>query len=405
MLRLRKTTTGLTTRRLNIMKLPILLAGLCATASATEQSQPLPLSPLPSFHESWSDGEIQLISAFANRIDRFLLDNHADTDNQRATEIYSRFRQALHQAIATGKVEPSFQGDTMARWAAMVDDDLAVQVFIGHGEDPHARYYIEDLELESGLVQEVIWAKNLTGHASMFDRIQLLNWLKSKGWDPVADQDLVVHAISLALLAEPNNMEPLLKWFFEQSIELKEEQKSHFYRGILVADGSLPYLKQLVEKGEIPLNEPIDDLLPLQTVCSWTFLEKQINLDNLAYLLEAGADPNLILAEEDGIADTGNYDPEGYEEDDLPRDDMGSFSTPIEIIFDQYRSDASERNHKRESNFLAAIDLLLLHDAELDIEDDECNDEDAESTAYAEVRKRLEMTPKQLREDFERLTE
>ena len=84
---------------------------------------------------------------------------------------------------------------------------------------------------------------------------------------------------------------------------------------------------------------------------------------------------------------------------------MGSFSTPIEIVFDQYRSDASERNHKRESNFLAAIDLLLLHDAELDIEDDECNDEDAESTAYAEVRKRLEMTPEQLREDFERLTE
>ena len=48
---------------------------------------------------------------------------------------------------------------------------------------------------------------------------------------------------------------------------------------------------------------------------------------------------------------------------------------------------------------------MLLHDAELDIEDDECNDEDAESTAYAEVRKRLEMTPEQLREDFERLTE
>ena len=386
------------------MKLPVLLTALCATAFATEQEQHLPLNPLPAFHESWSDGEKDIISFFANRLDRFLVENQSYEDAS-SVEIYTRFRKALHQAIITGKVEPSFHGDTMARWAAMVDADLAVQVFIGHGEDPHARYYIDGLSLKSGLVQEVIWAINLRGHSSMHNRIELLNWLKSKGWNPVADGDLIVQAVAIALLAESNEMAPLLQWFFEQGIELKDDQKNHFYTGVLVGEGGLPYLKQLVEQGEIKLNEPIDDLLPLQAVCSWTIFEKKINLDNLAYLLEAGADPNLILAEEDATTDSESYDPEGYEEDDLPRDDMGSFSTPIEIVFDQYRSDASERNHKRESNFLAAIDLLLLHDAELDIEDDECNDEDAESTAYAEVRKRLEMTPEQLREDFERLTE
>lgn len=389
------------------MKLPILLASLCAAACAAEQTQPL--LPLPDFHESWSDGEKDIVRSFVKSLEKTLAESsYSDTDDE-SMKRYMAFRAALHRAIATGKVEPSFGGDTLARWAAMNDSHEAVKVFIGIGEDPHARYYIEELDLESGLVQEVIFAKGLTYPTHLCNRVALLNWLKDKGWDPAKDAELIGHAIVVALMAENQDMSELLDWFYAQGLELTQERKDLLHQSIIAAQGGLSTLKFLVEHGDIKLNEPINDLLPLQIVCSWHIMDKAINLDNLEYLLQAGADPNLILGY-DEEADDGEYNQEGYEEDDLPRDDMKGFSTPIEIVFDDYRfheeCDATDKVAcKKALHFQAAVDLLLMYGAELDIEEDEHDDEAVESPVYEEVRKRLNMSHEELEADYSRIRE
>lgn len=391
------------------MKLPILLASLCAAAYAAEQAQPQPLLPLPDFHESWSDGEKDIIRGFVESLERTLVESSYSVTDEDSLKRYTAFRAALHHAIATGKIEPSFGGDTLARWAAMNDSHEAVKVFVGIGEDPHARYYIEELDLESGLVQEVIFAKGLTYPTHLCNRVALLNWLKDKGWDPAKDAELIEHAVAVALMAENQDMSELLDWFYAQGLELTQEQKDLLHQSIIVAQGGLSTLKRLVEQGDIKLNEPINDLLPLQIVCSWHIMDKAINLDNLEYLLQAGADPNLIMGYDDE-EDDGEYNQEGYEEDDLPRDDMKGFSTPIEIVFDDYRfheefNDADKVACKKALHFQAAVDLLLMYGAELDIEEDEHDDEAVESPVYNEVRKRLNMSHEELEADYSRIRE
>lgn len=391
------------------MKLPILLASLCAAACAAEQAQPQPLLPLPDFHESWSDGEKDIIRGFVESLERTLVESSYSVTDEDSLKRYTAFRTALHHAIATGKIEPSFGGDTLARWAAMNDSHEAVKVFVGIGEDPHARYYIEELDLESGLVQEVIFAKGLTYPTHLCNRVALLNWLKDKGWDPAKDAELIGYAVAVALMAENQDMSELLDWFYAQGLELTQERKDLLHQSIIVAQGGLSTLKRLVEQGDIKLNEPINDLLPLQIVCSWHIMDKAINLDNLEYLLQAGADPNLILGY-DEEEDDGEYNQEGYEEDDLPRDDMKGFSTPIEIVFDDYRfheecNDADKVACKKALHFQAAVDLLLMYGAELDIEEDEHDDEAVESPVYNEVRKRLNMSHEELEADYSRIRE
>ncbi len=391
------------------MKLPLLLSSLCAASYAAEQAQPQSLLPLPDFHESWSDGEKDLIRCFAEGIEQTISETSALPTTKKDLERYAAFRAALYHAITTGKVDSSFKGDTLARWAAIIDNNEAVKVFVGLGEDPHARYYIEELELESGLVQEVIFAKGLTCPTSLLcDRVALLNWLKEKGWEPAKDAELIGYAVTLALMAENQDMSELLDWFYAQGLGLTQERKDFLHQSIIVAQGGLSALKRLVEQGDIKLNEPINDLLPLQIVCSWHIMDKSINLDNLEYLLQAGADPNLILGYEDA-EDDGEYNQEGYEEDDLPRDDMKGFSTPIEIVFDDYRfhaeHDETEQARKKALHFQAAVDLLLMHGAELDIEEDEHDDEAVESPVYDEVRKRLNMSHEELEADYNRIRE
>lgn len=391
------------------MKLPILLASLCAAAYAADQAQPQPLLPLPDFHESWSDGEKDIIRSFVKSLERTLVEASYSVTDEISLKRYTAFRAALHHAIATGKIESSFGGDTLARWAAMNDSHEAVKVFVGIGEDPHARYYIEELDLESGLVQEVIFAKGLTYPTHLCNRVALLNWLKDKGWDPAKDAELIGYAVAVALMAENQDMSELLDWFYAQGLELTQERKDLLHQSIVAAQGGLSTLKRLVEQGDIKLNEPINDLLPLQIVCSWHIMDKAINLDNLEYLLQAGADPNLILGY-DEEEDDGEYNQEGYEEDDLPRDDMKGFSTPIEIVFDDYRfheewNDADKVACKKALHFQAAVDLLLMYGAELDIEEDEHDDEAVESPVYNEVRKRLNMSHEELESDYSRIRE
>lgn len=392
------------------MKLPLILASLCSFACAAEQTQPQPLLPLPAFHESWSEADKTMIHSFVKSIEQTLSESSSLPPTEKELERYSAFRAALHLAIATGKVAPSFKGDTLARWAAVVDCHEAVKFFVGLGEDPNARYYIEALDLESGLVQEVIFAKGLTCPTSLLcDRVALLNWLKANGWDPTKDSALIAHAVSMVLMAENHDMGELLDWFYAQGLALTQEQKNLLHQGIIVAQGGLPTLKRLVEQGVIKLNEPVNDLLPLQIVCSWSIFDKAVNLDNLEYLLQAGADPNLILGYDDE-EDDGEYNQEGYEEDDLPRDDMKGFSTPIEIVFDDYRfleecDDTDKVACKKALHFQAAVDLLLMYGAELDIEEDEHDDEAVESPVYNEVRKRLNMSHEELEADYSRIRE
>ncbi len=394
------------------MKLPILLSlafMLNATAQDTATVAPTQpeLLPLPAFHESWSAENKEIITQFAERLSLLLKDfDNGLPPSPEDAAVWSRFVTALHHAVSKGEVAASFEGDGLARWAAMVDNAAAVRLFIEKGESTDTGIDCGIAGQHTVLAQEVIWSESLIHtHQTAAERVELLEWLKSKGWAPATQMQQLQFAISIVGLCENQDVSPLYEWFLALQPQLNEEESATFYRSLLVADGCTPIVQRMVEAGKIQLNEPLDFKLPLQIVCEKPLFDRVANLRTLQYLLEAGADPNLMMAYEDEASDNGEYDPDEYETDDLPRDDMEVFSTPIEIIFDRYRSELNEGNTKNEANLLAAIDLLLLHGAELDIEDDEYDDEEAESTAYAEVRKRLEMTPEQLRADFKRLTE
>lgn len=383
------------------MKLPLLLT-LAMGMSVFAQEQPKSLLPLPPFHESWTAEEQAAIVQFCEHLETFC--RNELLNKEEIPLIISH----LHAVVSTGTCPATTtDGDTMARVAAMVDEADAMMLFLRRGENVNAVLSNTDPMMPMSLASEVIWAEGLIGtRQSAADRVALMQELQKMGWDPHTHAESVIFAMPL-LCAEHQDVSPLFNWFFSLNYKLTAEQKHSIYNALLIADGCTPIVQRLVEQGEIAVNEPIGEasLLPLQQVCSKPIFDKEINLSTLELLLAAGADPNLILVEEDTGTGSDEYDPDGYEEDDLPRDDMAGFSTPIEMVFDHYRSELSEGNKKREKNYLAAIDLLLIYGAELDIEEDEHNDEDAESTAYTEVRKRLNMTPEQLLADFKRLTE
>lgn len=384
------------------MKLPVFIS-LAMAMSTVAQEAPKTLLPLPLFHESWSEEDRAIVVRFTEA-----LEEHLKTMKLHESDI-PIVASYLHAVVSSGVCKDSFDdGDTLARLAAMLDDAEAMSLFLKKGENVNAVLNASDDEflIPVSLASEVIWAKNLIStELSAAQRVEQMQALQSMGWDPQLHAQSVIYAMTI-LAVEHQDVSPLFEWFFSLNYELTQEQEASLYWALLVADGCTPIVRRFVEEGKIELNQPIGDkgLLPLQRVCSEPFFEKQINLDTLEYLLSAGADPNLMLADEDSTDGNVEYDPDGYEEDDLPRDDMAGYSTPIELVFDHYRSELSEGNHAREKNYLAAIDLLLLYGAELDIEEDECGDEEAESSAYAEVRKRLEMTPEQLNADFEKLT-
>ena len=383
------------------MKLPLLLT-IAMGMSVLAQEQQKTLLPLPPFHESWTAEEQAAIVQFSEHLESFLKNHKLDSDTVPAVVPY------LHSAVSSGACRPSSENDDiLARLAAMIDEADAMMLFLKRGENVNAVLNNEDSLIPVSLASEVIWAEGLIStRQSAADRVALMQELQKMGWDPHTHAQSVIFAMPI-LCAEHQDVSPLFEWFFSLNYELTAEQEHTIYNVLLIADGCTPIVKRLVEQGKIAVNEPIGAgfLLPLQEVCSKPLFDKEINLDTLELLLAAGADPNLILVEEDSGGSSEEYDPDGYEEDDLPRDDMAGFSTPIEMIFDHYRSELSDGNKKREKNYLAAIDLLLIYGAELDIEEDEYNDEDAESAAYTEVRKRLDMTPEQLLADFKKLTE
>lgn len=356
--------------------------------------------PLPPFHESWSAEERAVIVRFSERLEAFFKNELLNKADLPAVAPH------LHSVITTGTCLPSSaDGDTLARLAAMIDEAEAMMLFLQRGEDVNAVLLSDEALLPVSFASEVIWAESLIStRQSAAERVQLLLKLQEMGWNPQTHAQSVIYAMPL-LCAESRDVSPLYEWFFSLNYELTPEQEATLYNALLISDGCTLIVKRLLEQGKFAVNEPLGEgLLPLQQVCAKPLFEKVINLDTLELLLSAGADPNLILVEEDFPADNEEYDPHGYEEDDLPRDDMDGFSTPIEMLFDHYRSELSEGNSKREKNYLAAIDLLLIYGAELDIEEDEYDDEEAESSAYAEVRKRLHMTPAELLSDFKRLT-
>ncbi|MBR1997030.1 MAG: hypothetical protein IJ993_01310 [Akkermansia sp.] len=401
--------------KLHYLFLPVFALPLHATpatsqteAAAVLASQKRNLLPLPDFHESWTEAEVQCIKSFAAKFSHFYdkqpFANHAKED------LYP-FICYLHQVITTGEVNATFgtadAPDTLARYAAIVDDLDAVKLFISKGENPATSARHADFDTEFCLAQEIIWSETLTvlNHTAE-ERIALLEWLKTQGWNPQVNQNSIIFAVCVAAMAEHQNVLPLFEWINNQQFEQTAIITDHYMQAALHGVGATPVVRQLVEMGALPLNEPLLDLLPLQHICSHPLLENIINLDTLQYLLEAGADPNLMLADETVEHPDAEYRQEDFEAEDTPLEGIDSYATPIERIFDSYRFDMvyaneTETDKKRIKSYLAAIDLLLLHGAELDIEEDEAGDEDAESAAYAEARKRLRMTPEQLRADYE----
>ncbi len=379
-----------------------------AEAATVLVSQKRNLLPLPNFHESWTETEAQCIKSFAAKFSQFY-DKQSFVSHAKE-ELYP-FIHYLHQVIATGEVKGSFVSgnspDTLARYAAIVDDLDAVKLFISKGENPATSARYADFDTEICLAQEIIWCETLTvlNHTAE-ERVALLEWLKTQGWNPHTNRDSILFAVNVAALAEHQNVLPLFEWINNQGFEQTSIITNEYLRAALHGVGATAIVRKMVEMGALPLNEPLLDLLPLQHVCSHPLLENVINLDTLQYLLEAGADPNLMLADETDEHPDSEYRQETFDEEDAPLDGMDSYATPIERIFDFYRFDIvyaneTETDKKRIKSYLAAIDLLLLHGAELDIEEDEAGDEDAESSAYAEARKRLRMTPEQLRSDYD----
>lgn len=387
------------------MKLPILFA-LAFTMGASAQDAPKQMLPLPPFHESWSEQDKVTLTRLSEHLERFRQDLLVHDDD------WPVLTQYLHSVVSSGECKAQFDddGDTMARIAAMVDEADAVRLFLKRGEDINAVLHIENATAPVSLASEVIWAERLIStKQTAAERAALMQELQAAGWDSALHAPSVIFAIPIACLCESQDVSPLVEWFLTLNYEMNEEQKESFLAALVVAEGCTAILQRFVEDGSIKLNEPLGELLPLQHICKAPMFDKTIQLDNLEYLLKSGADPNLMLAYEDG-EDDGKYDPEGYEEDDCPRDDMDGFSTPIEMLFDYYRFDMAwgEQNavtRHKSLHVLAAMDLLLMHGAELEIELDECDDESAESNAYAETRKRLQMSKAELEADYQKLRE
>lgn len=381
------------------MKLPAFFAlTLCALA----QDAPKTILPLPDFHESWTEQEQATLTQFATHLDQFRQEQQFEKDE------WGKIAQYLHSVVTGGSCKAQFDddGDTLARIAAMVDESDAVRLFLKRGENVNAVHHSDSADMPVTLASEVIWAEGLIStKQTAAERVALLQELQAAGWDAALHAPSVIFALPIVCLCEAQDVSPLVEWFLTLNYNMDEEQKNRFYSALLVANGCTHLVKKFVEDGFIKLNEPLYHLLPLQHVCEKPMFDKVIPLDTLEYLLQAGADPNLILADEE-TEDDGTYDPDGYEADDQPRDDMAGFSTPIEMLFDYYRFDIAwdeSSARKKALSVLAAMDLLLLHGAELEIEHDEYDDEAAESEAYAETRKRLQMTDAELEADYKKL--
>lgn len=391
---------------LALLSLPVLAEQASTAQKVQHSTQSVKLLPQPQYHESWTQQEQDTINEFVARLVNFYNANKLVSSNDAETVQAIKY---IHHVISSGKVEVSFSEDTLARVAAMVDHLEAARLFIEKGEDPNICSEQQEAIAPICLAQEVIWSESLINtHHSPEERVQFLEWMRSKGWEPTRQNASVVQAIIIAAHAEAQDVSPFFRWLQEQNFDKTSYYTEEFYRAALLGGGCHGIVQELVEQGCFKLNEPLMELLPLQHVCSRPLFDKIINPDTLEYLLQAGADPNLMLAYDSDEHHEDEYKAEDFEEDDQPSDDMVAFSTPIEIVFDSYRFDLIYANEthadkKRINSYLLAIDILLLYGAELEIEEDEAGDEDAESAAYAEVRKRLQMTEEELRADAERL--
>ena len=391
---------------LALLSLPVIAQQSSTTPSIQRSTQRVKLSPLPQYHESWTPQQQAIINDFVADLEKLWEPDIAELQKD---ALCIEFIKNLHQAISSGEITPSFADDTIAKFAALVDHLEAVKLFIEKGEDPNTTKKNKEYNFPLCLAQEVIWSESLINiHHSAEERVQVLEWMKSKGWKPELQLESILKAIEITAMAENQDVSPFFRWLNDQNFNKTSIYTDDFYRAALIGHGCRSIVQELVEQGCFKLNEPVLDMLPLQHVCSRPLFDKIINTDTLEYLLQAGADPNLMLAYDSDEHHEDEYKVEDFEEDDQPADDMVAFSTPIEILFDSYRYDLIYANEtpidkKRINSYLLAIDILLLHGAELEIEEDEAGDEDAESAAYAEVRKRLNMTAEELRADTETL--
>ena len=389
------------------MKLPIILAcalGAVATAqdSAEVNSQAAPAETtysvnlthvkLPLFHESWSETERLVITDFANKLDKAM-----SMEEVSQMKDFLPVVTYLSKVVETGVVEKRFDnGDTLCRLAAMFDHFEAMRLFVERGEDVNSSVTVHDFQ--SGLGVEVVMCKDSfePSHLAM-QRVEQLVWLTEKGWEPQKQLETLRAAISLVAVLEPHNVAPLVQWYIEQ-VRVPQDEIVALMHG----EGCTDMVKEWIENDIFAVNEPLRDMLPLQNLCQFVSFSGRINLHTLELLLNAGADPNLILAYEEGEDDSAEYDNAAYESEDGSVAGADTFSTAAEMVVDSYLNNLDKLPNgakaRAEKFCLAAVDLLLLHGAEL-----EPTDDDGEECYDEALMNRLNMSKEELRADYEKL--
>lgn len=386
------------------MKLPITLvcaltsAAVAQEAPASPQQEPAAVTPsvklkhvkLPVFHESWTESERAVISDFAAKLDKAM-----STEEIAQLKDFMPAAAYLSKVVESGKLEKSFDnGDTLCRLAAMFDHFEAMRLFVERGEDVNSTLTVH--HFQSGIGLEVLMCiDGFDPSHTALQRVEQLVWLTEKGWDPQKQLDTLRTAISFVAILEPHNVAPLVQWYIEQ-VRVPQEEIAHLIHG----EGCTDMVKQWIENDIIAVNEPLEDMLPLQCLCQFVSFSGRINLHTLELLLNSGADPNLIVAYEDTEEDSAEYDNDAYESEDGSVPEAASFSTAAEMVVDSYLNNLPKNNRRRAAKFcLAALDLLLIHGAELDNLDD---DEEVMVDAR-EITKRLSMSKEELQADYEKL--
>ena len=389
---------------------------LSITVSATETAPPaiVPqpdlaqssefILPLPCYHESWTQEEKEILLQFIFKLERQF---HAKFKPRELAglPVYRQLRNSLHRAMRDGVIEQFVNGDSLCRWAAAQEDFDALKLFVLKGAECNISYQatFADSTYSVSLIDSLLiphTSGNSTHTAA--ERLEMIQWLTEHGFKLEQYPEELTGAVIKLCLYKTEDIAPIVEWYFSLKTEIPKDLQHKLYAAVISAEGCAHIVKQLVEEGKIALNEPLaeNDMLPLQVL--FTHYIHTINLPTLEYLLTAGADPNLHIAYEDDTNASDEYSPEGYEEEDKPNDELSGFSTPIELAFNLYRI-YGDVDPVFAPTILAAIDLLLYYGAELEIEEDEAGDEDVESPIYAEVRKRLEMSQKELMEDYLKL--
>lgn len=393
------------------MKIPLIIAASCgclmshgradvpesapAVGSQTSSKPEAELAALPDFHESWTDDERAVLKRFADYIKEFPL-----------PEVY---KNGFHQVITTGRCEKHLSnGDLLARIAAMYDDFEAMCLFIERGEDANTPALKMNDESLCDLAAEVIWSKNLGLNTPIThtaaQRVEKLEWLRSKGFKPAEHAEVIMFALGISCRVESQDISPLIEWCLRE-LPLQgdgSETEVTFIESVLQATGGSHIVKRLIENGILKVNEPLGDYLPLQHICQWELGSKSVNLETLQVLLESGADPELIVVDEEEGDDSVEYNQDDYEEEDAPNQELDAFASAAEMLCEIILY-SEDNNHS--TTRLVALDLLLLYGAKPEIPEIDDDTPDEIENKLRDITKRLKMSKKELQEDLQGLRE